>query len=219
MSVKLYGASVAPLWDEARFARLAADIWPARQTKIARLRADTAKRLSLGGALLLRRALLDAGMWSDALTEGEHGKPCFADLPDFHFSLSHSGVHVLCAVGTRELGCDIEQDHAFDPALSRRFFHPAETQALLDAPEDQRQDLFFRLWTCKESYMKATGLGFALPMSAFAVSLRDGEGTVRLASGADSRRLRSFRWDNCWCALCAEEDWDGQLIGVDFSEA
>jgi len=59
--------------------------------------------------------------------------------------------------------------------------------------------------------MKALGRGFALPMSAFAVSLRG----PRLTRPADERgwRLSSFREGDCLCALCQEEaDGEAQLI-------
>ena len=217
MSTKLYWASVSPLCDQARFDRLAASVWPARQEKLQKLRFDGARRLSLGVALLLQKALLDAGLWSDALVEGTHGKLFFADLPDFHFSFSHSGERVLCAVSDADIGCDLERLHSFDLHVAERFFHPTEAAYLVSLPEEQRTEAFFRLWTGKESFMKATGLGFALPMKDFAI-VPDGD-RATVAQSYDDRDycLRYVALDDYICALCTVGAYnDCTLIPVDF---
>jgi 4'-phosphopantetheinyl transferase len=44
-------------------------------------------------------------------------------------------------------------------SLAKRFFSPREYAHLrLVSPEEQQQ-IFFRYWTCKEAYLKATGDG------------------------------------------------------------
>ena len=76
-----------------------------------------------------------------------HGKPYFPDLPDVHFSLSHSSTHVLCALSGSPVGCDIESPRA----ISRRaieYFCSAEELELFTPLE---------LWVLKESYVKLFG--------------------------------------------------------------
>ena len=93
---------------------------------------------------------------------GPHGKPEIVDFP-MYFSLSHSGDYVLCAVSDREVGADIQKLQAAGfSKLASRFFTEAEYQALEKCVDEaERQKLFFRLWTKKETYGKLTGQGVA----------------------------------------------------------
>lgn len=93
---------------------------------------------------------------------GPHGKPELKDFP-LHFSLSHSGEYVLCAVSEEQVGADIQRLQAADfRKLAGRFFTPEECKAIeACGGEAERQRLFFRLWTEKEACGKLTGQGVA----------------------------------------------------------
>ncbi|MBR1566865.1 MAG: 4'-phosphopantetheinyl transferase superfamily protein [Oscillospiraceae bacterium] len=215
MRTRLYIASSDPLKDSARFDCLARTIPAARREKLASLKNGVARRLSLAASLLLARALQDEGLHADKIALSEYGKPWLPALPEFHFSLSHSGNMALCAVSSDPVGCDIELPRAFDPKLARRFFHPAECEWLFSQPEAEQYDAFFRIWTGKESFMKALGLGFALPMESFAV-------VPYLAQAVDRRpwQLRSVRDGEAYIALCGLTGVeDAPLVYVDFREA
>ena len=204
METRLALASVEALRDPELFARGLASVSEQRREKIARLRAEGARRLSLGAALLLDRLLLDADLPpAGAFAFGEQGKPYLPDRPGVHFSLSHSGNWVLCALSEAELGCDVEGPRRCDLALARRFFHPDETDRLFSLPQREQDAAFVRLWTLKESYVKAVGLGLSLPLDAFRI-LPEGEGFALTAPG-DARpwTLRSFAAEDCFCAVCA----------------
>ena len=219
MQTKLYIASSDPLADSARFERLKQTIPPARRKKLDTFKHEGARRLSLAASLLLVRALSDEGLHSDEIAVTKYGKPYLPRLPDFHFSLSHSGNMALCAVSAREIGCDIEAPRGYDPKIAKRFFHPAEREWLFTRPEPEQADAFLRLWTCKESFIKALGLGLSQPLDSFAVI--PGE-TVQLTQTADARpwQMRSFRDGDCFVALCGLEGVaDAPLEHVNFGEA
>ena len=219
MRTRLYIASSDPLMDAARFERLALAIPEARREKLAAFRHEGARCLSLAASLLLVRALSDEGLEAGEIALTEYGKPCLPQLPDFHFSLSHSGNMALCAVSDEEVGCDIELPRGYDPAIARRFFHPAEQEWLFSHPEAEQSGAFFRLWTCKESFVKALGLGLSLGLDSFAVI--PGE-PVQLTQGVDPRpwQLRSLRDGECFLALCGLTGIaDAPLVYVDFWEA
>lgn len=104
---------------------------------------------------------------------GPHGKPCLVDWPAIEFSLAHSNGHALIAVAReRPVGVDIERIRPDIRALdlARRFFSPAEAEALAEMAESGRTQAFFLLWTCKEAFVKALGRGFALPLREFTVA-------------------------------------------------
>ena len=215
MRTKLYIASTDALTDERLFACLAGTIPEARREKLAAFRHDGARRLSLAASLLLVRALRDEGLHADEIAVTEYGKPWLPELPDFRFSLSHSGSAALCAVSDEEIGCDIELPRGFDPAIAKRFFHPDEREWLFSHPEPEQPEVFFRIWTCKESFIKALGLGLSLPLDSFSVI--PGE-TVQLTQAVDARpwQLRSFRYEGSFLALCGLKGVeDASLIQVD----
>jgi 4'-phosphopantetheinyl transferase len=94
------------------------------------------------------------------------------------FNISHSGGIALFAFAhRREIGVDVEQVRRdFDvEAIARRFFSPREQAELAAFPAEERVDAFFRCWTRKEAYIKATGDGLSLPLTQFDVSLAAGE--------------------------------------------
>jgi 4'-phosphopantetheinyl transferase len=94
-------------------------------------------------------------------TYGSHGKPFLADGA-IAFNLSHSGDWALLAVARdRAVGVDIERikPMAELEKLTARFLMAAEHERIVRLPEADRLLAFFRTWTCKEAYLKATGEG------------------------------------------------------------
>ena len=66
----------------------------------------------------------------------------------------------MCALSDSPIGVDVEQYRAKDyTALAKRFFSSAEQVQLQQCAERERQATFFRLWTQKESLLKALGMG------------------------------------------------------------
>ena len=202
---RLYLASADALKDTARFARLLKTVPDTRREKVLSYKNAEAARLSLAAGLLLEAALRDFGLEAGEMRTGEHGKPWLPALPGFHFSLSHSGAMAMCAVSSAPVGCDIERETENTQRIAGRFFHPAEKAWLLSLPEEERQAAFFRIWTGKESFMKATGLGFSLPLDAFAV-LPGEEPALRQTVDPRPWRLWSYAAGEYACALCALEE-------------
>lgn len=131
-------------------------------------------RQVLGGYLGVRPEAL-------AFRKGTFGKPELAGAESqtpLRFNLTHSGGLALLAVTSgREVGVDIEQVRPMDDAerIITRFFSKKEQADFLSLPGDQRTAAFFRGWTRKEAYMKATGEGFALALDRFDVSIAPDE--------------------------------------------
>lgn len=171
---KITYMDVSPLADPALFADAMSRVPESRKQKIASFRHAESQRLSLGVGLLLVLALVEEGIdgRQARIAEGQWGKPFLPDHPNLHFSLSHSGKWAMCALGNRPLGCDVEATGRGNEKLTKRFFHPEEQQALAMLAPDTRpewQREFARIWTRKESWLKADGRGLSLGMESFSV--------------------------------------------------
>lgn len=104
------------------------------------------------------------------IVKGEHGKP-YVDCgkTGIYYNLSHSGDYLVCALSDREVGIDIEQTGKMHLEVARRFFHPEEYKNLLLYAGEQQNDLFYRYWSVKESFLKYTGKGLSASLSGFMV--------------------------------------------------
>jgi 4'-phosphopantetheinyl transferase len=102
-----------------------------------------------------------------------HGKPRVTQEAGPRFNLSHSDGMVACAVSERtEVGVDVENlDQHAALELSATYFAASEQRWLRSLPTAAQRLGFFRLWTLKEAYIKATGMGLAQPLDAFAFGL------------------------------------------------
>lgn len=95
----------------------------------------------------------------------KYGKPYLPDHLDWTFNVSHSGDHYAIAVARAcRLGFDIEiSRHRSNLAgLVGKCFAPREIDYWQALPEDERSAAFYRFWTRKEAFVKATGRGIAL---------------------------------------------------------
>jgi 4'-phosphopantetheinyl transferase len=96
------------------------------------------------------------------------------------FSLSHSGSWLAVAVTTNTLiGIDIEDKSrkADWQSIARRYFTPDEIANLEKAPENNRRERFFALWTLKEAYFKAHGGGISTGLDKVSFQI-DNNGSI-----------------------------------------
>lgn len=108
---------------------------------------------------------------------GAHGKPepiLPEGAPPFRVNLSHTrGLAAVAVALDREVGVDVEwldrTNLTID--LADRFFAPAECAQLVGLSPEAEKDALFAFWTLKEAYIKAVGMGLALPLGAFAYTL------------------------------------------------
>jgi len=140
------------------------------QQRAARFRVVVARQRFVLGRVMLREILgrqLEADPTGISLTEGERGKPFLAapaGISRIYFNLSHSGDVVTLAVAPTEVGVDVESLRQVTNAerLARRFFSPAEHKLVCELDGPDRDHAFLRIWTQKEAYLKATGLGVGM---------------------------------------------------------
>ena len=92
------------------------------------------------------------------------GKPAIANdysAGELCFNVSHSHQMALYAIAlNRPVGIDLEHIRPIDAvALSQRFFLPSEAMVIRSLTGAEQHRVFFRGWTQKEAYLKATGDG------------------------------------------------------------
>jgi 4'-phosphopantetheinyl transferase len=122
------------------------------------------------------------------ITIDERGRPQLQPThaaPDLRFNLSHTPGLVACAVTIgREVGVDVEYigRRLLHEGIPERFFSTREVADLRALPGEQQRMTFFDYWTLKESYIKARGLGLALPLGQFTFLLHGMRGpTIEFA--------------------------------------
>jgi 4'-phosphopantetheinyl transferase len=97
--------------------------------------------------------------------------------PVLHFNLANTAGLVVCAVSVAHgsIGVDVERiDRTVDfMAVAHRCFSAAEAAAVQALPLAERPRRFFEYWTLKESYVKALGVGLALPLDEFSFTSDD----------------------------------------------
>jgi 4'-phosphopantetheinyl transferase len=93
-----------------------------------------------------------------------------------------------CAVGV-----DVENAARSAPLeIADRFFSTEEAASVRRLPASLRARHFLRLWTLKEAYAKARGLGLALPLHEFSVEIGHGPAARLLGDDGSSWQLVAF---------------------------
>ncbi|MFM7072327.1 MAG: 4'-phosphopantetheinyl transferase family protein [Planctomycetota bacterium] len=164
------------------FAAYAALLTQEEQARHERLRFERDKRQFLATRALVRTVLsfyspdVAPTAWRFAI--GDRGKPSISEpiaARGWQFNLSNTRGCVVCAVSGvhARLGVDVERlDRANDLlALADRYFSALEVAELRGLPHSEQSSRFFDYWTLKESYIKAHGLGLAIPLDSFSFLL------------------------------------------------
>lgn len=195
--VRTYVINIRQFDEEGDFQAALSAVSPYRQNKIALLKHEREKRRSLGAAFALNAALGCCGLCERSMEYilGEQGKPALRDYPGLHFSLSHSGDYAICSLGEHETGCDIERVRPDKMRVAERFFAEEEKTWIFQADEPgERERRMFRLWTMKESFLKVTGFGMALPLRDFTVLIREnGVHRVRHSLNGKCYYIKEYR--------------------------
>ena len=214
--IKVYYSKVFPFLEEDTFFSQLAKIPADRKEKILRMKNKEARMRSLTAGMLLQYALCEKTGLDYETAEpfliryGEKGKPYPARELSVHFSLSHSADYVCCAIGDGPVGTDIQQKTDGEERLERlaeRFFTCSEKRMLSECEKEQQRDLFFRMWSIKESYLKLTGEGLCGGLSSFEISWREKrivQGDECRACFEESNILRGYGF-----CVCTEKELGG----------
>jgi 4'-phosphopantetheinyl transferase len=178
----------ALLADEVHVWSVPLDVSPARLAALERLlardeqgRAQRYVHARTRGQFVVARATLRVllGRYLDIapeevrLSATAQGKPRLAE-GELHFNVSHThGLAVYALTRHGEVGIDVEQLRPCPNHLemAARFFTPGEAGALHRLPAGHSEEAFFHVWTRKEAFLKAIGLGLPHGLERFEVSV------------------------------------------------
>jgi 4'-phosphopantetheinyl transferase len=200
-------ADALELEDDLLFDRQMKRISTYRRNKVAMFRFRKDRNLCLGAGVLLDALLREFGLREQEMTyeTNEYGKPSLHGFPDIHFNLSHAGHYVVGAIGSVELGIDVEEIRPVEWDVAERCMFPAELSCLRRLPAAESAAKFTRLWTLKESFLKTVGAGW-------------GEDTFpefEITAGRPPRlcgnrykgyRFQEFGWKDYKVALCISSE-------------
>jgi 4'-phosphopantetheinyl transferase len=111
------------------------------------------------------------------------------------FSLSHCDAHAVVAVAANAtVGVDIDQRRPRVDArdIAKRYFAPQEAEAIDRLADGDVDAHFLLMWTCKEAFIKAIGLGLAYPLDR--VLVHDAAGGAPVLDPLEAEHGPSTAW-------------------------
>ena len=176
-----------------------------------RLKSEKDKRRFVVSRGLLRQNLghyMDTNPAQIVFDYNSHGKPSIRtddNKKNIKFNVSHSrdiAIYAICL--NKEIGVDVEyiRDVGTADKIVKRFFTEEEKSFYSSLSDDKKKLGFFTLWTRKEAYSKARGMGIGLPLKDFDISLVQSE-----TNGANKSKwsLIDLDIDNDYLAALATE--------------
>lgn len=164
--------------DRSELARYRSALTDDERRKTDRFRFARDRQLCLLARVLARTTLsryddVAAADW--CFETNAYGRPAIASpTSSLRFNLSHTDGMVVCLVARDlDVGVDVEPRSRSGEwlDLASRFFSPEEAAALRQVEARDRPRRFLEYWTLKEAYIKARGMGLAIPLAQFSFDL------------------------------------------------
>jgi len=132
-----------------------------RRTKAEAFTKEEDRNLSIAAHILLLYGLEREGIKLNDLgfEYNSFGKPYFAGDERIQFNLSHSGFGVACAISDEAVGVDIQKTIPVREPMLKRVCSTQEVMLVMASENPSIE--FTKLWTMKESYLKAEGKGIS----------------------------------------------------------
>lgn len=168
--------------DQIAFSELAhllPKLSPGRRERILSMTNEPAMVRSALAELLLLYALREEyGLTYLPRTDtGEKGKPFFPDRPEICFNLSHCKTAVACALDASPVGVDVQEvrspcraapDTGKAPPVYRVLSETERVWVEAGQTPEIRDRRFTAVWTCKEAWGKALGVGYLYDLQSTA---------------------------------------------------
>lgn len=162
---------------------------------------EKAKQL-LGAELLLCYAMLQEipnTQFPLQYQYSKQGKPFF-ESSEIHFSISHAGRYVACALSREPIGIDIQTHTAKDIKSIHKVLTKNQLDMIQAMPAQKHKQTLYDFWTLKESIIKYNGEGSLLTPMEFEFHNAGG----RLGISYEDCTLRNYAiLPNCSLGVCS----------------
>ena len=131
------------------------------------------------------------------------GKPYLKE-GTLQFNVSHSGEYLAIAISESPVGIDIQGPKTIREGTFKKVVQPQE--AVLIGSERERD--FLRLWTLKESFVKAEGKGLRIPLKDYYFEKENGRYFVNYDGqrAAWTFNIEETRIENYFISVCGLEN-------------
>ena len=222
--MKVHYAKISALTEEEM--QIALSILPKeRIEKIERTKQKKSQLQSIWAGLLLECVLREHDLQSKELTfqKNADGKPYIAEYPKLYYNLSHSKEYVALVLDEQPVGIDVESLRIGYQKLVDRFFAEEEVATLKKEWDNQR---FTKIWTRKESYLKATGYGMRMPLNGFStleesVKINEHMYSEMIEERADYYLASTQLPGNYWLSVCRKNEpvvAAGEVLAPEFAD-
>ena len=116
--------------------------------------------------------LHEYGIIDEEIVKSPLGKPGFKKERNIKLSISHCEGAVAVLIADHEVGIDVERVRSYRREAARRILTEKEWNVLSLTTENP-DELFFRYWTLKESYIKALGTGLTYPLKNISFTIEN----------------------------------------------
>lgn len=152
-----------------------------------------------------------------------NGKPRLCnpgERAEIEFSATHSRDLALVAVSRHVVGVDLEAVRPMDDldALIARTLNSSEKSLLAGLSETEKQQVFFKHWTCKEAVLKATGEGLSQSMVSVAIDLTSKTDRCRVWQNGTNWHVLYLAPSLGFAGAIATPIADFQVTWFDFSD-
>lgn len=159
---------------------------------------------TLGGELLVRYMIYkyrDIPLSKICISRGEYGKPYLKNDCGLHFNISHSGQWIVAAISESPVGIDIQEIEDFQIELDLlKHFSKNERHYIMN--QEDKLNCFYDLWTLKESYIKAIGMGLFKSLDSFSIYINDN--SIEIDSKNPSYYFKQYEFiKNYKLAVCS----------------
>lgn len=152
---------------------------------------------------LLRFALAQNGIpeCEQDFIYNKYGKPSLRGNSKLNFNISHCKELAVCAVAKNPIGVDAEKIRDFSERVMKRCFTASENDYVKKSTSPNKA--FFQLWTLKESYIKAIGIGLSYPLKKAGFIIKNNN---IIANTEDEFSFTQIIIDNEFvCSVCCKK--------------
>ena len=197
--MKIYLVNINSIKDED-----IKDLSEYRIKKASNYRLESDKLLCLAAGIALNKGLKEYNLKEKDLIvkENKYGKLFFENKKDIKFNLSHSKDTAIAVISNKEVGCDIEKLRKYNEKIANKYFSKGENE-FINKSED-KDESFTRIWTLKESFLKAIGIGLIQNMNE--ISIIPNDISIEIKQNIDERKwiFKEIKLDDNYISICEE---------------